>query len=112
MRSIPILFFVLTAFICNDQSTLVSGKTVFESKWLKNEISENLWFGYKDTVKMEIGKVVTEIKKDGQHIMVVTEVKMKNRPAQWIDSTIADIYTLAPVHHSSYNMQRDRVLNF
>jgi len=30
----------------------------------------------------------------------------------WVDSTIAQLSTLKPIRHSSYNLQRDMVLNF
>ncbi len=37
---------------------------------------------------------------------------MKNSKTPWIDTTIANISTLTPIRHASYNMQRDMVLNF
>ena len=39
-------------------------------------------------------------------------VSLKNMTALWVDSTIADVKTFRPIHHASYNMQRDMVLNF
>ena len=37
---------------------------------------------------------------------------MNNSKSGSIDSTIADIKTLKPIHHASYNLQRDMVLDF
>lgn len=37
---------------------------------------------------------------------------MTNMKIPWIDTTVANLKTLKPIRHSSYNMQRDLVLNF
>ena len=37
---------------------------------------------------------------------------MKGAPSDWTDETSAKLPKLAPVKHSSFNMQRDMVLNF
>jgi hypothetical protein len=37
---------------------------------------------------------------------------MKGQTSVWIDSTIADRNTFKPIYHSSYNAQRNMVLNF
>jgi hypothetical protein len=37
---------------------------------------------------------------------------MKNMKTPWVDSTVAKLKTLMPVRHSSYNLQRDMVLDF
>lgn len=112
MRSLTLAFFVLTGFVANGQHKLVPGKTAFESKWVKSETAEMVWYAFRDTVKMEIGRIVTDIRKDDQQLIVTTEVKMKNAPAKWIDSTIADVHTLKPIRHASYNTQRDMALDF
>lgn len=70
------------------------------------------WFAVRDTAIFEIGEVSTQILTDINYITIVTEVKMKNSKEPWIDTTIANIPTLRPIRHASYNMQRDMVLNF
>jgi hypothetical protein len=71
-----------------------------------------IWYAIKDTAKFEIGKITTQISVDKSNLTVVTQVSMKNTKTPWIDSTVANLKTLKPIRHSSYNMQRDMVLNF
>jgi hypothetical protein len=61
---------------------------------------------------MEIGKVNTSTSSDKKNITVVTQVSMKQMKTPWVDTTVADKNTLKPIRHSSYNGQRDMVLNF
>ncbi len=112
MRAFAAVVFVLTAMVANGQKNLVPGKSAFENKWVKNETAEMVWYALRDTVKLEIGRVVTDIRKEEKQLIVTTEVKMKGAPSKWIDSTIADLHTLKPVRHASYNAQRDMALDF
>ncbi len=105
-----ILSFITLATIA--QTNLVPGKNSFEKKWIKSHAYQMTWFAMKDTVKFEIGEVSTKIQTHKKYLTIITEVKMKNAKGIWIDTTIADISTLAPVRHASYNMQREMVLNF
>ncbi|MCX2679011.1 hypothetical protein OOZ15_03575 [Galbibacter sp. EGI 63066] len=83
-----------------------------DKKFIENESSEMTWFMLQDTVKMEIGKVLTEIEKKKGEIVVITTVDMKQSPSKWIDSTIVETTNFKPIYHSSFNAQRDMVLNF
>lgn len=94
------------------QNNLMPGKKSFEKKWIKPEKYQMTWFALKDTVKFELGEVLTQVLTGKKNITIVTEVKMKNSNAPWVDTTIATISTLAPIRHASYNVQRDMVLNF
>ncbi|WP_156109141.1 hypothetical protein [Polaribacter sp. Hel1_85] len=70
------------------------------------------WFMEIDTSKIEIGKVKTEIKRIKNNISIITSVKLNQVQTKWIDSTLARVSDLKPIYHSSYNQQRDMVLNF
>lgn len=95
------------------QSTkLIPSKDAFESKWINNERYEMIWYATRDTAKFEMGRVSTENKIVNDQLYVITNVKLKNTMAPWVDSTSADLKTLTPIRHSSYNMQRDMVLIF
>lgn len=78
---------------------------------IKNEEYEMNWFAVRDTTKIQIGKVFTNISKTKNTIKVITTVKMKNMP-DWIDETIAELPNLNAVKHTSVNTQRDINLNF
>lgn len=79
---------------------------------IKSETSEMTWFMIKDTLKIEIGNVYTKIQKEKQNITIITTVDMKQSPTKWIDSTIVKTSNFKPLYHSSFNQQRDMVLNF
>lgn len=84
----------------------------FERKWAKPESYDMTWYAIRDTTKIEIGKVLTRINQNEDQIMVITTVDMKGMKGSWVDSSSSDKKTLHPIRHSSYNAQRDMVLNF
>lgn len=92
--------------------SLIPSKNVFESKWIKNVNYQMGWYVMRDTTKMKIADVHTSIKTDKNYITIITEVKMLNTTAQWIDTTIAELKTLKPIRHSSFNAQRDMNIVF
>ncbi|MFT3795871.1 hypothetical protein [Flavobacterium sp.] len=92
--------------------TLIPGKKAFESKWIKPEKQQMTWYAVKDTTLFEIGKVSTDLIVDKKQLTVVTQIDLKNAASPWIDSTAAEIETLKPIFHSSYNAQRDMRLQF
>jgi hypothetical protein len=112
MRIIISALFTTMIMNTNAQKTVVPGKKSFEKKWITSEQSTMIWYGLKDTAKFEMGKVIVNIQPKGKELLVINEVKMKNMKMKWIDSTSADLATLQPIHHSSYNMQRDMELFF
>lgn len=101
-----------TSVSAQTKAPLIPGKNSFQKKWLKNETNQMTWYVLRDTVKTEIGKVSNQIVTDKKFINIVTMVSLKNTKTTWVDSTSADIKTLKPIRHASYNMQRDMVLNF
>lgn len=112
MKSILTTILAIITIAGNAQTNLVPGKKSFEKKWIKREAYRMTWYALKDTAKFEIGEVSTQISTDKKNLILVTNVNMKNMKTPWIDSTIANIATLRPIHHASYNMQRDMSLNF
>lgn len=79
---------------------------------IKSETSEMTWFMLKDTLKIPIGNIQTKIQKEKQKTYIITTVDIKQSPTKWIDSTIVETLSLKPLYHSSFNQQRDMVLNF
>ena len=112
MKIILSSIFAIMMLASNAQTSLVPGKRSFEKKWVQNQSYKMTWYAMKDTMKFEIAEIATQVLCDKKNITIVTAVNMKNAKAPWVDSTIANISTLKPVRHSSYNMQRDMVLNF
>lgn len=112
MKLFSILVFSFSFIVCQGQDYLRPGKESFEKKWIKNHSYQMTWYALRDSSKFEMGKVKTDIIADKEKLTIVTEVSLKNMKSPWIDSSIADFNTLAPIRHSSYNMQRDMILNF
>lgn len=81
------------------------------SSQIKNGQETMIWYALKGDTKIEIGKISTEITRNNKTVNVKTTVKMADKP-DWIDETIAELPQLKPVKHTSFNTQRDMVLNF
>jgi hypothetical protein len=108
--SATVLLFILISG--NAQEALIPGKHSFEKQWLKNRSYEMSWYLLNDTTKIEIGTITTYISITKKVLVMITKVSMNNGNSSWIDSTHASIKTLKPIRHSSYNKQRDIILNF
>lgn len=112
MRSIILFLLAIITFSAKAQTVLMPSKNAVDSRWVKNDSYQMIWYALRDTSKFELGKVSTQISVNETDITAITQVAMKSMNSPWVDSTIADTKTLKPVRHSSYNMQRDMVLNF
>lgn len=112
MKSILLSALTIAALTSNAQNLLTPSEKSFDKKWVKNANYQMIWYSLKDTAKFEIGTITTQITTGKANLTVVTRVSMKNMKTPWVDSTVANIKTLEPIRHSSYNMQRDMVLNF
>lgn len=112
MKLIFTTIIVFLTLMAHAQTTLVPGENIVDKKWLSSQTYQMAWYALKDTMRFEIGKTTTKIAIDNKSIAVVTTITMKQNPVTWIDSTIANKKDLSPVYHSSYNAQRDMVLNF
>lgn len=95
------------------QETLLSPSNITTDKSLiKSETSEMYWFMLQDSLKIQIGSIQTQIQKEEERIYIITKVNMKQSTSKWIDSTIVETQTFIPIYHSSFNQQRDIVLEF
>lgn len=112
MKSLLFFLLAITFLPGFSQTMLVPGKNVFEKKWVTNNTTRMGWYVVADTSRFEVGEITTETVVNDKQVIIVTRVNMKNSKAPWTDSTIADIATLKPVRHASYNAQRDMVLEF
>jgi len=113
MRIILILL-VMSSAQFFAQKTLTPSNTKLESKFIKDEISNAIWYAQQGDQKMEIGKITNEVKKvDKTTLLIKTTVKMNQAPDKpWVDSTLVKISNFQPIYHSSYNMMRDMTLKF
>ena len=112
MKSIFLFLLTVAALTSNAQNLLTPSKKYFDKRWIKNDNYQVIWYALRDTAKFEIGRVTTQISIDKTNLTVVTQVSLKNIKTPWVDSTVANLKNLKPIRHSSYNMQRDMVLNF
>lgn len=95
------------------QETLLSPlNNPADKSFINAETSEMNWFMLNDSLKVKIGNVQTTIQKKKESIYIITTVNMKHSTTKWIDSTIVETLNFKPIYHSSFNQQRDMVLNF
>ncbi|AZB09975.1 hypothetical protein EG344_14715 [Chryseobacterium sp. G0162] len=111
MRTFLFLLLVSSANLLSQQ-LLTPENIQINSKLIKDETSESVWYAENAGTKIEIGSIITEIKKlNKTDLLIKTTVKMKQAPdAQWTDSTIVKTSNFTPEYHSSYNSMRDMVL--
>ena len=107
-----ILAIILAPITGFSQMLLKPGNPCIEYKRISDEHSTMIWYLMQDTTKIEIGRVSSNIRTDSVNLTVVTTIMMRQSPAPWIDSTIAERNSLKPVYHSSYNNQRDMIIRF
>lgn len=112
LKNLLVLVFATVFSMVDAQNLLTPSKNSFDKKWVKSTGYQMVWYALNDTTKFEMGRVSTQISTDKKNLIITTQVSLKNMKAPWIDSTVADIKSLKPIRHSSYNMQRDMVLNF
>ncbi|WP_118953061.1 DUF3108 domain-containing protein [Taibaiella helva] len=94
------------------QTVLAPGDPAVEQKWIRAQEQRLAWYMLKDTARITIGHIDNQILKQNGKLILVTRVQLKNAPAPWIDTSVAELPTLRPLYHASYNAQRDMVLYF
>jgi hypothetical protein len=112
MKKLFTFIILIAALASQAQEKLTPASNGIEKKWLKDQQYRMAWYGVRDTAKIQIGTVETKFSKTHNIVTVVTKVSMKQMKTPWVDSTVAYLKNLAPIRHSSYNGQRDMVLNF
>ncbi|MGH1519883.1 hypothetical protein [Chryseobacterium sp. JK1] len=111
MRTFFLLLLLSSAHFFS-QNLLTPKNSGMDSKFIKDEISEAVWYAENAGAKIEIGSIITEFKKlNKTDLLIKTTVKMKQAPdAKWTDSTLVKIKNFDPIYHSSYNTMRDMAL--
>ncbi|WP_108244448.1 DUF3108 domain-containing protein [Muricauda brasiliensis] len=108
-----LLMVLATSFqVMGQKSILTPENNPADKSLIHDETYEMAWYMLKDSSKIEIGKVRTEIQKKKKGIYIISTVEMPNTPTTWVDSTIVGRRKFEPIYHSSFNQQRDMVLNF
>ncbi|WP_316807782.1 hypothetical protein [Pedobacter agri] len=111
-RLVFTLIFCFIALKNYSQQSIVPKNNIVESKWIHNTNYEMKWTMLRDTNRLDIGTVKTNVIVSKKDILVVTAVHLKGATAGWIDSTIVKKTDLSPVYHSSFNAQRDMIIYF
>ncbi len=112
MKNICTFLFLFTILIANAQGKLVPGDKSIETKWIKNESYTMKWYTVRDTIKFEIAKVITTVDADKDKLNIYTDVQIRNAKTKWVDTTVVALPSLKPLHHASYNLEREVVLNY
>ncbi len=112
MKFIALVILSITILSAKAQNILTPGSYSFEHKFIEEKAYRMKWVAIKDTMQIELGELLTKYIADNNYLTIVTEVIQNKGTEPWIDSTVAEVHTLAPVYHSSYNWQRDIQINF
>ena len=106
-----LIFLLIGSTHLFSQKLLTPGNSNIDSKLIKDETSEAVWYAENAGTKIEIGSIITDLKKlNKTDLLIKTTVKMKQAPDAWVDSTIVKTANFQPVYHSSFNAMRDMVL--
>ena len=111
MKNFLAALLVITSLVLNAQTITPGGKAI-EAKWIKKEHYESKWFVVRDTLSHEIAEIITDITPENDRLTIVTEYKVKGAKTKWLDTTVVALPSLAPLHHSTTNLERDMVLDF
>lgn len=113
-NTICLLLFILgiSAQITCQETPLSPKNNPADMGLIKPEDSKMLWSLIKDSTEIQIGEVQTKIRIEKDKICIITTVDMKQSPDKWIDSTVVSKRNFEPIYHSSFNQQRDMVLEF
>jgi hypothetical protein len=103
--------FSFATVAAQSQAQLMPGDKQINTKYIKPEINQMIWYSQRDTALIEIGKISNEVSFKNKKLYIVQQIQMKGQPL-WVDSTVVAQKTFAPIYHSSYNAQRDMVMNF
>lgn len=111
MRTFIFLLLISSTHLFSQQ-LLTPENADINSKLIKDETSEAIWYADNAGSKTEIGSIITDLKKlNKTDLLIRTTVKLKQAPdAQWTDSTLVKTSDFTPIYHSSFNMMRDMVL--
>nr|WP_315026375.1 hypothetical protein [uncultured Chryseobacterium sp.] len=107
-----ILLCLLSSVSLFSQKIITPENVNLNQKMIKDETSKAIWYAENAGQKIEIGSIVTELKKlNKTDLLIKTSVMMKQAPdASWTDSTIVKAANFLPAYHSSYNSMRDMVV--
>ena len=111
MKNSIAAFLILTAFSLNAQ-TVTPGDKSIETKFITKESYHSKWFVVRDTLSHEIAEIITDVTPANERLTIITEYKVKGAKDKWLDTTVVALPSLAPLHHSTTNPERDMVLNF
>lgn len=112
---LPLITFLICVLVISGsqaQNTIKPSDKSLQNRWLKSNSFEMIWYAERDTQRIQLGTVLTEIQMKDDKVSIITQVNLQGRNQQWVDTTEATIKTLSPLYHSSYNSNRDMVLKF
>ncbi|MFN4006104.1 MAG: hypothetical protein ACK4HE_01205 [Chitinophagaceae bacterium] len=113
MKHMLTTLLIASSITCFSQPLQIKpSRNAAERKWMRSEQYEMEWYMLNNGNKNMLGTVTTNVTIQKNQLYLVTNVALKQMPDKWIDTSIANANTLAPVYHASYNNQRDMALHF
>lgn len=112
MKNIIAFLFVFTFLSVNAQNPITPGDTIFETKYIQAERYQMKWSIVQENEKHDVARITTSIQPGKYKIAIVSNVEVNNAKTTWIDSTITNRTSLAPIRHYSDNLERAVKLKF
>lgn len=103
-------FFIM--FISFGQQNINPKNISINLDLIKDETYTMKWYMIQDTLKHEIGTIDTKIQRNGENIIIITDVNLPQSTKPWVDSTVVKMKNFSPIYHSSYNQNRDMAINY
>ncbi len=116
MRRTFLSFLCFLGFISKStfaQKILIPNESAFEKKWVTSGVTE---FSYNfiqgNNAPIEVGNFVVETKNTSTSLSVITTLTLLNTKDTWKDTSISDAKTYKPIYRSSFNVDKEYVLDF
>lgn len=106
------ILFLLSTGACFSQNLLTPGDKSLDVKKLKSSTYEMELYAQSKSGYVPVGSYTVTVKPAVKTIAVYTVLKMYSNNEKYIDTTVADAATLAPIYRSSTNPAKDMVLKY
>lgn len=111
--SITLLVSLLVVFSTWAQKDLLSPANIsLDHSLIKEESFKMNWYILQDSSKQFLAELESSVQQTKDTLILVTKVKMPGIEDVWIDSSVVLNDNFQPIYHSSYNLQREMVLQF
>jgi hypothetical protein len=112
MKYAFLLFFITAVSAGKSQTALLPGDNIFEKKWLKNSHSEMGYYAVSGSNNTEICSFAIDVNANNKTLSIFTTLTFLGTGEKWTDTCISDVNTFKPIYRSSFNGDKEYVLQY